>query len=203
MINNILLKANPNSYTNHQVYAIDINVNKSKAKSFQITWHRIGRKLISKANKKDLDFINCAVTYRKMEIYKNYPLVHGIIVFSENKPSNNINSIHLLIKNKIYYIFPISYQFLNTLHPNIEKLFIPGRIYNEKVFVNKLNINTNLSEFIFSWNVKWNSSNKINRFIKNWLDSKKSIQDHEILDSSESDNFPETPQDQSSRCTIS
>ena len=198
MIKNNFLKANPNVYNNSKVSDIDLYNNKAKRKSFELTWHRIGRKLITNANKNNKNYILCSVSYKKMELYNNYPLCHGILIFSETCPKE-IYSIPLLIKKSVYYIIPISYQVLIGFVPNFQEKFIPGRLYNKKVFTkNILNTftNNNISNTIMSFFIKYHAANKINNFIKKWLDTKKSILNHDLLEDSLVDN------QESSRCTI-
>lgn len=198
MIKNNFLKANPNVYNNSKVSNIDLYNNKAKSKSFEMTWHRIGRKMIANANKNNTNYIMCSVSYKKMELYNNYPLCHGIIIFSETRPKD-IYSIPLLLKKSVYYIIPISYQVLNSFVPNFQEKFIPGRIYNKKVFnkkILKINSNNNISNTIMSFFIKYHAANKINNFIKKWLDTKKSILNHDLIEDSVVDN------QESSRCTI-
>ena len=198
MIKNNFLKANPNVYNNSKVSNIDLYNNKAKRKSFELTWHRIGRKLITNANKNNKNYILCSVSYKKMELYNNYPLCHGILIFSETRPKE-IYSIPLLIKKSVYYIIPISYQVLIGFVPNFQEKFIPGRLYNKKVFTkNILNTytNNNISNTIMSFFIKYHAANKINNFIKKWLDTKKSILNHDLIEDSVVDN------QESSRCTI-
>jgi hypothetical protein len=133
-----------------------------------------------------------------MELYNNYPLCHGILIFSETCPKD-IYSIPLLIKKSVYYIIPISYQVLKGFVPNFQEKFIPGRLYNKKVFTkNILNTftNNNISNTIMSFFIKYHAANKINNFIKKWLDTKKSILNHDLIEDSVVDN------QESSRCTI-
>lgn len=191
MIKNISLQINPNSYNNKKVTSIDIYKNNSKSKSFQTTWHRIGRKLISKNTN-----LHCAVSFNKMELYNNYPLVHGILLFTETKPTN-IYYVSVLVKKTIYYIIPISYQVLESFFPNFEKYLIPGRLYNTKVFLNKISFKNDISNFIQLYNKKYCSVIKIINFIQNWLNTKKSILEHEILECEKNMNT------ETSRCSIS
>tara|TARA_B100000963_G_scaffold330367_1_gene320417 strand:- start:48 stop:614 length:567 start_codon:yes stop_codon:yes gene_type:complete len=187
MENTSFFGENNQDYKNSLVTAMKITDNFNGRSQFKL-FNQLARKFLKYHRKLNKNYTFCCITNKKLEVFKDYPLVDGIIIISMTKPNNHFY-IPLLNKNKMYYVSPISYSALTFYYPDFENKVIVGRLYPSK----------SLSKLLYQFNlnkIKNKNTNgiKIKKFIHKWYKEKKSIEDSLLLEC-------ETQQE-TSRCSI-
>ena len=186
MSNREFYSKNGISYENPKTHTTSLyNITRDKG---EICRNSIAKKIMSKRRHSERNYVRCSISMTSLELFVDYPIVDGILVYMTKKPSlqlkRGIDYQLVVIKRVKYYVFPISFDALSvTLKEErgvLEEKFIPGRVYSRSYFLKRLGMKKNrvkLGTFILHSQSLYHNGSRITNFISKYNNIRNSVEE--------------------------